>query len=618
MKYFITALMLTIFSLTAFSRQTIQKAKAVTVLHFLGITKKISEVQDAIKDEDMPEKTKQHEDDERFQLAESKGSNTFHEDAALQKNYSAAEGGAKIKLLSNWKGNVCRFWRSDNNIAVGPNHVVQMINSNRTSSIIKIWNKNGDVIVNRAYMQSFTGIEDWGDPNIIYDEKADRYVISFLHSATENKLIVIASVTPDPSGAWYVYSFDTPGGFPDYEKISVWNDSYIITIAAGHPDVYVLNRDDILNGKGTGTVLMFQPKRLLGIGWQALSAPTETGSKKIPKNSPAVLMRVADDYWAPNIHRDHLELFFLRIKWNDPLLSTMEGPVNLPIQDYNSDLCGINANSCLPQKNSNVKLWPVSDFIMDKAQYRRFDNYESIVCSHVCNATGDGVAGVRWYELRNYDNKGWNIYQQSTYLPTLDNRFMSSITINDEGTIAMGYNITSENIYPGIRLTGRTACDTLNEMTATETTAQEGQSPNVTLNYGDYNSMVTDPVDGTFWFAAQWNKTPWFSTNVTHFKIMPCKKEAQQIHYAAGISAVKIFPSPANTQLIISFISNKNANETLHVFDLKGTQRISINASLVKGSNQISISTSSLPTGYYILRLGSFQNVRQMKFFVQH
>ena len=74
-----------------------------------------------------------------------------------------------ISILSNWEGLKSKYLRSDNNIAVGPNHVVQMINSALFSSYIRVWNKTGDIIINKANMYDLVGEPDYGDPNIIYD-----------------------------------------------------------------------------------------------------------------------------------------------------------------------------------------------------------------------------------------------------------------------------------------------------------------------------------------------------------------------------------------------------------------------------------------------------------------
>ena len=66
-----------------------------------------------------------------------------------------------------------------------------------------------------------------------------------------------------------------------------------------------------------------------------------------------------------------------------------------------------------------------------------------------------GVAGVRWYELRNPREPF--IYQQGTYAP-LDgvHRWMGSVAMDQQGNMAAGYSVVNgTNVFPGIRYAGR-------------------------------------------------------------------------------------------------------------------------------------------------------------------
>jgi hypothetical protein len=73
------------------------------------------------------------------------------------------------------------------------------------------------------------------------------------------------------------------------------------------------------------------------------------------------------------------------------------------------------------------------------------------------------------------------------------------------GNMLMGYSVSSLETFPGIRFTGRSAGDPLNQM-AIEQAAVPGtgvqQSP---TRWGDYASMSIDPTDDcTFWFSSQY------------------------------------------------------------------------------------------------------------------
>ena len=64
---------------------------------------------------------------------------------------------------------------------------------------------------------------------MVYDPIADRWVISqFSVSTTPYLQCVAVSTTPDPTGAYYRYSFSY-ANFPDYPKMGVWPDAYYET-----------------------------------------------------------------------------------------------------------------------------------------------------------------------------------------------------------------------------------------------------------------------------------------------------------------------------------------------------------------------------------------------------
>ena len=89
-----------------------------------------------------------------------------------------------------------------------------------------------------------------------------------------------------------------------------------------------------------------------------------------------------------------------------------------------------------------------------------------VVCQTV-NA-GSGRAGMRWWELRKTVSN-WAIYQEGTYAPA-DGiyRWMGSVAMDENGSIALGYSASSSSIYPDIRYTGRFESDPLGVMTIAE------------------------------------------------------------------------------------------------------------------------------------------------------
>ena len=587
-------------------------------LHFRGKTKAMRETKENNAFEELFMDKRKHEDEARERSANTVVGEPdyFVEDPALQKDAEIAT--TDISILSNWEGLKSKYLRSDNNIAVGPNHVVQMINSALFSSYIRVWNKTGDIIINKANMYDLVGEPDYGDPNIIYDEKADRWVITFLYSDSDARLIIMASVTNDPTGEWYYYDFETTGGFPDYEKVAVWGNSYVVTTAQANPNVYLLNRESILNGTGASPVIKFLIPKFKNIGWQAASPVQQTGSMDLPEGEPAIIWRVWDNWWHPPYSDvDQLELFELDIDWATPLDATMTGPIALPIEVYNSNLCGINSNTCLEQPGTTVRLWPLSNFITDKSKYMNFGDYQSIVGVHVCRVNEAGTAGQRWYELRKYPGGEWYVYQQGTYSPTADHRFIGSISINEDGTIALGYNITSSTIYPGMRMTGRAVCDPINLMTAPEAISKNGTASNKTLDYGDYNSLVTDPVDGSFWFSGQYNVSNKWSSNVVHFTVDGCLDEKSLPLENTSLSDLTISPIPASNLITVGLQSDGQSTVVIQIYDMSGKLVLQKSFMAGIGKNTFSFYINELASGAYVLNAVAGETIMHKNFIVE-
>ena len=587
-------------------------------LHFRGKTKAMRETKENTSFEELFMDKRKHEDEARERSANTVVGEPdyFVEDPALQKDAEIAS--TDISILSNWEGLKSKYLRSDNNIAVGPNHVVQMINSALFSSYIRVWNKTGDIIINKANMYDLVGEPDYGDPNIIYDEKADRWVITFLYSDSDARLIIMASVTNDPTGEWYYYDFETTGGFPDYEKVAVWGNSYVVTTAQANPNVYLLNRESILNGTGASPVIKFLIPKFKNIGWQAASPVQQTGSMDLPEGEPAIIWRVWDNWWHPPYSAvDQLELFELDIDWATPLSATMTGPIALPIEVYNSNLCGINSNTCLEQPGTTVRLWPLSNFITDKSKYMNFGDYQSIVGVHVCRVNEAGTAGQRWYELRKYPGGEWYVYQQGTYSPTADHRFIGSISINEDGTIALGYNITSSTVYPGMRMTGRAVCDPINLMTAPEAISKNGTASNKTLDYGDYNSLVTDPVDGSFWFSGQYNVSNKWSSNVVHFTVDGCLDEKSLPLENTSLSDLTISPIPASNLITVGLQSDGQSTVAIQIYDMSGKLVLQKSFMAGIGKNTFSFYINELASGAYVLNAVAGETIMHKNFIVE-
>jgi hypothetical protein len=76
-----------------------------------------------------------------------------------------------------------------------------------------------------------------------------------------------------------------------------------------------------------------------------------------------------------------------------------------------------------------------------------------------------------------------------------------------------------------------------------------------------------------------------------------------------------LFPNPANENVQMNF-EGFSGETQLHIFDVSG--RLLVQKSINEGIHQVSINTQELPTGSYLIRLGSKNNRIYRKLVVQH
>src|SRR5262249_38418319 len=68
--------------------------------------------------------------------------------------------------------------------------------------------------------------EDGGDPVVMYDKLANRWLVSQFQFAGRNLQCVAVSTSSDATGSYNRYEFDFGNDFPDYPKFGVWPDAY--------------------------------------------------------------------------------------------------------------------------------------------------------------------------------------------------------------------------------------------------------------------------------------------------------------------------------------------------------------------------------------------------------
>ncbi|MBA2569074.1 MAG: hypothetical protein H0V11_06975 [Actinobacteria bacterium] len=450
---------------------------------------------------------------------------------------------------------------------VGRSHYVAMVNL-----VYSIYTKTGTLLLGPVDTGTLWAnfpvdecTEPSGDPIVVYDERADRWILTQFSTRglppdPPNPFYncVAVSVTGDPTGAYYRYAFTTDDRFPDYPKYGVWPDgsgghggggnhgSVTITTrefaeqgnGAESIGIYALNRSQLMAGDPNTQVIEFQltgPPNLVGDGL----LPADFDGKQPPRgNSPQLIVGSQDDGARDGATFDALNVFQLDPDFQHPERSTFLLKSQLATAPFDSIYpCAPTSRDCLPQPGivNPAQYLDILSYRQRptwRLQYRNFGSYEALVTNQSVEAR-PSVAGVRWYELRNPREPF--IYQQGTYAPTDGvHRWMGSVATDVQGNMAAGYSVVNAtDVKPGIRYAGRLVGDPLGTLPQGEAVLINGTGVQTTLNsrWGDYTSMNVDPVDGcTFYYMNEYylvdgtpaDTRPW-KTRIGAFKFPGCR-----------------------------------------------------------------------------------------------
>ena len=407
---------------------------------------------------------------------------------------------------------------------IGPNHYVSMNNSR-----FAVHDRAGTLLMGPVNINTlFAGLggdcetDNSGDPVVVYDQIADRWLLSqFTASGATYFNCVALSTSGDPTDTYYRWAFGTGTNFPDYPKYGVWSNSYFIStreFSAAGPfagiGAYALNRAQMLAGNPAPTVISF----LVPPG----ATPYNTGDGLLPADLDGFKLPPTDNphYWIGSMDQggpygapqDALNLWKFVVDYVTPANSSFTLTDVLPSAAFDTVFpCVPTSRACIPQPASattaKLDILSYRQRPTWRLAYRNFGTHESLVTNQSVEATA-GIAGVRWWEVRSPGSSP-TVYQESTYAPGDGvHRWMGSIAMDKMGNMALGYSASdATSVFPSAWYTGRLAGDTLGTMPQGEGSIIDGVGAQTTTNnrWGDYSSMNVDPTDDcTFWYVNEY------------------------------------------------------------------------------------------------------------------
>jgi hypothetical protein len=463
---------------------------------------------------------------------------------------------------------------------VGPNRYVQAVNS-----AIRIFDKSGTAVTPPLKFSSLTATlgtpcstRNDGDPTVVYDPLADRWVISqFCTAFPPFRQMVAVSKTADPAGQYFVYEFVMPNvRLNDYPKLAVWSDGYYMSTDEFFGSDYVgsgafaFDRTKMLAGDPSASYIYFHlpqppPNRVGGI------LPSDIdGLMSPPGGAPNVFAGYTATEYGDAI--DGIRLFDFHADFRDPARSTFHERPESPIAVAAFDPTSPDGRADIAQPPPGESLDSISDRLMYRIAYRNFGDHESLVFNQTVRVTPVNEtyrAGVRIYQLRRSNGSAFTVSEQSTIGDNTSSRWLGSAAQDNQGNIAVAYSFANEQKRPSILYSGKLATVPPG-MLHSEATLISGTGVQKAFGFrwGDYSGISVDPADDcTFWVTNEYftHESENFSdfawlTRIAKFKFAECTPSSRSA--ITGSVTDALTGQPINNVNVKAAAYSRTTNDT--------------------------------------------------------
>lgn len=480
--------------------------------------------------------------------------------------------------------------------AVGHTHYLQSVNKSLRlfrkdglmvdeATINNFWNGASGAYATGTYCDPAYGPNHHGQPYIIYDHLAARWIIvDVAYRWWEVDIgpyylcVAVSSGTPAPMvtavgtylmnppfptpANWFYYAIPVigPGAqyfYPSNPKLGLWPDG--IYISADLYDLFnngysrlprgamawAVNRSQVEGGVFPPSSIDVIPVFFYeGRGFEHL-VPTNLLGQAPSSNVP--------NYYA-TIEPGRFRMWEFRVDWSNLSYTFGVGTNHDPNVTINTDTSGIWAQGhIVPQPGTSEQVEAMGYRLTSPLQYRIVDGVPSIWTSHT--VLNGGVTGLRWYEMQFAQDGTPFFYQTGTFNPSDGNfRWLPSLAVDKRGNMAIGYNLgnsiwpfdAARTRFPSIYYTGRLRSDVPGALPQGEWPLD---LPNPLLPpfnatqydfdgvpdgpWGRQAQMTVDPAnDCVFWFTSMyysdfpvdgaWNGYDWY-TRIGAFTFPECR-----------------------------------------------------------------------------------------------
>jgi hypothetical protein len=376
----------------------------------------------------------------------------------------------------------------DPDLAVGPNHLVQM-----TNGAIAFFDKDGTPTF-QTPIEGGGGF--WGaqgatgfvfDPEPRYDPHSDRFFAMCCERASNGKPYFLLAVSDDsnPNGAWHKYRIDVQAaaGDTDIDSPNMGIDAQAVYLTADFfgPDkflVYVIEKAPLLSGgaiNAKSTVLNGRQSMGLPVSYSGAPRQYMVWSPEGGTSTDITIYAVQNPLTSPSLVSATVSVPSFTQPENPPQQGTSTRPETFESRFW----------SCIYRNGS---LWATHH--VDSSRVRQ-----------------------RWYEI---DMANWpvsgtpSLVQSGEIDPGAGIRtYFGSIAVDDAGNMGLCFARSASNEFISMGYAWRAAGDALGT-TRPVVSAMASNSADTSGRWGDYSGIGPDPSAGsTFWAVHEYRTSSW-------------------------------------------------------------------------------------------------------------
>lgn len=374
----------------------------------------------------------------------------------------------------------------DPEVSAGPNHVIAVVNA-----AVEIYEKDGTSVFGPTPLEVFFQSQGGGcvefafDPNTLYDEDAERFMVAA--DGNGDDYCVAVSETSDPTGNWFFYSFpvDVDGAFFDYPHAGVGRDAIYVGANMFTPTA--------------GRVFAFDKVAMYAGDPASFTSRLAGGFTPQPIN----LHGANDGTWPADgphyilTENAGISIFNLS-SWDDPFgtdVYTQEAVFDMAAEH------GVTVGFPVGNRQmGNLNITAGDGRPLD-FEYRNGSGW--FVNTVSCTPNASTVNCVQWAEI---DLATATVTQAGVFGSDDEYRFFPDIAADACGGALIGYSKSSATTFAGVSVAGRNV-DTPAGMMAGEAVGILGerdfQSPD---RWGDYTGMTIAPDGQTYWYLGEYSK----------------------------------------------------------------------------------------------------------------